>query len=103
MCWINKRKKFDWCNQCNGSGDGNYQILACFFLKLKTRSVTKIIKKISPKGLRSLIKLDSLSWIISKIMIENIGAKSELPDWENQIDIRKLNVREKLNDFRNLE
>ena len=36
-------------------------------------------------------------------MIENIGAKSELPDWENQIDIRKLNVREKLNDFRNLE
>lgn len=40
---------------------------------------------------------------MSKIMIENIGAKSELPDWENQIDIRKLNVREKLNDFRNLE
>ena len=36
-------------------------------------------------------------------MIENIGAKSELPDWENQIDIKKLNVREKLNDFRNLE
>ena len=36
-------------------------------------------------------------------MIENIGAKSELPDWENQIDIRKLDVREKLNDFRNLE
>ena len=36
-------------------------------------------------------------------MIENIGAKSELPDWENQIDVRKLNVREKLNDFRNLE
>ena len=36
-------------------------------------------------------------------MIENIGAKSELPDWENQIDIRKLNVREKINDFRNLE
>ena len=30
-------------------------------------------------------------------MIENIGAKSEPPDWENQIDIRKLNVREKLN------
>ena len=29
-------------------------------------------------------------------MIENIGAKSELPDWENQIDIRKLNVRENL-------
>ena len=36
-------------------------------------------------------------------MIENIGAKYELPDWENQIDIKKLNVREKLNDFRNLE
>ncbi len=36
-------------------------------------------------------------------MIENIGAKSELPDWENQIDIKKLNVREKLNDFRNIE
>lgn len=63
----------------------------------------KIIKKTSPKGLRSLIKLDSLSWIISKIMIENIGAKSELPDWENQIDVRKLKVREKLNDFKNLE
>ena len=63
----------------------------------------KIIKKTSPKGLRSLIKLDSLSWIISKILIENIGAKSELPDWENQIDVRKLKVREKLNDFKNLE